>query len=223
LQKDELINQIRTKKRVADHGEVFTAEREVNAMLDLVKNETDRIESRFLEPACGSGNFLVEVLKRKLDQVVYRYKKSHNEFLRYSIVAVSSIYGVDILEDNVKECRKNLYEIYILYYKTVFKCSPNDKVAKVISYILSKNIVHGDALSMMTVGNNSKPIVFAEWSSVNSIKIKRRDYTLAELLANAPFEEKNLFSDLFEEVFIPKPIKEYPSKHFLNIGDYNDE
>ena len=76
--------QVKSKKRVADHGEVFTAEREVNAMLDLVKQETERIDSRFLEPACGDGNFLTEVLKRKLIVVENRYRKSQLEFERYS-------------------------------------------------------------------------------------------------------------------------------------------
>lgn len=68
--------QIKSKKRVADHGEVFTAEREVNAMLDLVKQETERVDSRFLEPACGDGNFLAEILRRKLKEVRRKYKRS---------------------------------------------------------------------------------------------------------------------------------------------------
>jgi type I restriction-modification system DNA methylase subunit len=101
--------QIKTKKRVADHGEVFTNEREVNAMLDLVKQETERIDSRFLEPACGNGNFLAEVLSRKLNVVSARYSKSQLEWEHYSIIAVSSIYGVDILEDNAKECREWIF------------------------------------------------------------------------------------------------------------------
>ena len=97
--------QIKSKDRVANHGEVFTNIREVNAMLDLVKDETHRIDSRFLEPACGTGNFLIEVLRRKLEVVESRYKKSKIEFERYSILALSSIYGIDILEDNLKECK----------------------------------------------------------------------------------------------------------------------
>lgn len=84
-----------------DHGEVFTSEREVNAMLDLIKPETERIESRFLEPASGTGNFLIEVLHRKLNVVETRYKKSQREYERYAVIAVSSLYGIDILEDNV--------------------------------------------------------------------------------------------------------------------------
>lgn len=116
-----LKEQVKSKKRVADHGEVFTAEREVNAMLDLVKNETERIDSRFLEPACGNGNFLAEVLRRKLNVVDQRYGKSQIEWERYAVLAVCSIYGVDILEDNASECRGRLFGIFQEKYSTLFK------------------------------------------------------------------------------------------------------
>lgn len=91
--------QVNSKDRVTNHGEVFTNKREVNAMLDLLKQETERIDSRFLEPACGTGNFLVEILERKLKVVETRYKKSQLEYERNAITAISSIYGVDIFED----------------------------------------------------------------------------------------------------------------------------
>ncbi|MGO1585509.1 MAG: DNA methyltransferase, partial [Mesonia sp.] len=113
--------QVKSKKRVTDHGEVFTNEREVNAMLDLVKQETERIDSRFLEPACGTGNFLVEILKRKLAIVTNKYKKSQLEFERYAVIAVSSIYGVDLLEDNAKECRERLLTIFKDTYTVIYK------------------------------------------------------------------------------------------------------
>lgn len=100
--------QVKSKKRVADHGEVFTNEREINAMLDLVKHETERIESRFLEPACGNGNFLAEILKRKLEVVESRYGKNPDDYERYSIIAITSIYGVELLEDNTIECRRRM-------------------------------------------------------------------------------------------------------------------
>ena len=97
--------QVRSRQRVADHGEVFTGEREVNAMLDLVEQETERIDSRFLEPACGTGNFLAEILRRKLRVVAARYRRGRLDYERYGVLAVSSIYGIDILEDNVIACR----------------------------------------------------------------------------------------------------------------------
>ena len=102
----EKSKQVKSRNRVTDHGEVFTAEREVNAMLDLVIHETERIESRFLEPACGNGNFLSEILSRKMRVVEQRYGKNQLEFERYSVVAVGSIYGVELLSDNAKECRE---------------------------------------------------------------------------------------------------------------------
>ena len=113
--------QVRSKKRVVDHGEVFTNEREVNAMLDLVKQETERIDSRFLEPACGNGNFLIEILRRKLEVVKARYKKSQWEYEKNGLIAVMSVYGVDILQDNVEECINRLYGMFLDCYKSIFK------------------------------------------------------------------------------------------------------
>ena len=98
--------QVKSKQRVVDRGEVFTAEREVNAMLDLVKQETERIDSRFLEPACGDGNFLAEILRRKLDVVERNYKRSQADYEKYAVLALMSMYGVDIMQDNVEECRE---------------------------------------------------------------------------------------------------------------------
>lgn len=217
LKKQE--KQVVSKKRVADHGEVYTAKREVNAMLDLVKQETERIESRFLEPACGTGNFLAEVLDRKLRVVETRYRKSRLEYERYSVIAVSSIYGIDILEDNVVECRSRLFDIFDKRYDSLYKAAAKDECKKAIKYILERNIICGDALSLKTVGENPKPVVFSEWSSVNGSMIKRRDFNFHELLSHAAIKETPLFSDLGEEVFIPTPVKEFPVIHFLRIAD----
>ena len=223
IEKIETDNQVKSKKRVTDHGEVFTSEREVNAMLDMVKQETERIDSRFLEPACGTGNFLVEVLRRKLTIVENRYKKSQLEFERYAVIAISSIYGVDILEDNVMECRNRLFEIfdkkYITFYKT--KCKEECRIS--IKYILERNILRGDALTLKTVGNNVQPIVFSEWSSVNGSMIKRRDFTMDNLLkVEASKVPDSLFSDFYETdpAFLPKAIKEFPLTHFLKLAEH---
>src|ERR1700694_2181559 len=117
---------VRTKKRVADHGEVLTGQREVNAMLDLVNQETERIDSRFLEPACGDGNFLTMILERQLAVVVKRYGRSHLDFERYSVIAVSSIYGIDILLDNVRDCRRRLFEVLDATSTRLFKVAVKD-------------------------------------------------------------------------------------------------
>ncbi len=211
--------QVISRKRVADHGEVYTAKREVNAMLDLVKQETERIESRFLEPACGTGNFLIEILDRKLRVVESRYSKNQLEYERYSVLAVSSIYGIDILEDNVIECRNRLFSIFNEKYSCLYKDKSKEECRRSIKYILDKNIILGDALELKTVGNNPQPIVFSEWSCVNGSMIKRRDFTFHGLLEHEHIKGLPLFSDLGEDVFIPEPVREYPLIHFLRIAD----
>lgn len=219
--KDDLVV---SKQRVADHGEVFTSEREVNAMLDLVKQETERIESRFLEPACGTGNFLVEVLRRKLRVVENRYGKVQLEYERNAVLAISSIYGIDILEDNVVQCRERLFGVFDFDYSRLFKSKAKDTCRKSMLYILRKNIVHGDALTLKTVGDNPEPIVFSEWSPVNGSMLKRRDFSFSSLIPRflpppELFPTPDLFSDLGEEVFIPKPLREFPLIHFLKVAD----
>lgn len=213
-----IVNQVISKKRVTDHGEVYTADREVNAMLDLVKQETDRIDSRFLEPACGTGNFLVEILKRKLEIVRKRYAKNQIEFERYAILAISSIYGVDILQDNVQLCRDRLLGIFKHYYLANYKKKSNSEFLRAAKFILSKNILWGDALSLKTPDEKAEPIIFSEWSAVNGSMIKRRDYTMANLLESQPLDGLNLFSDLGDKAFIPTSVADFPLIHFLKIG-----
>jgi hypothetical protein len=211
--------QVVSKQRVADHGEVLTGKREVNSMLDLVKSETERIDSRFLEPACGTGNFLTEILERKLRVVEARYGKNQLDYERYAILAVSSIYGIDILEDNVQQCRQRLFGIFDLNYLRLFKNKTNDSCRESVRYILERNIIQGDALSLKTVGDKPKPIIFSEWSPVNGSMLKRRDFTFHGLLEHASMMELPLFSDLGEDVFIPTPEKEYPLTHFLEVAN----
>lgn len=206
---------ILSKQRVADHGEVFTRQREVNAMLDLVQQETERIDSRFLEPACGTGNFLTEVLERKLRVVDRRYRRSQIEHERYTLLAVSSIYGIDLLEDNVVECRQRLLSIVEKHSKTLF----NDEFLRTIRFVLERNIIHGDALSFKTVADPPQPIVFSEWSLVNGSMVKRRDFEFHELFSFAGMRGEPLFSDLGEEAFFPEPVKDYPLTHYLKLAD----
>jgi SAM-dependent methyltransferase len=221
--------QVISKKRVADHGEVFTGKQQVNAMLDLVKQETERIEARFLEPACGTGNFLTEILERKLDVVENRYRKSQLEFERYAVLAVSSIYGIDILEDNVEECRKRLFDIFDRKYTALYRESSKDECRNAVRYILKRNIIWGNALDLKTAGENRQPIVFSEWSPVNGSMLKRRDFTFSGLIPGFlppqrdMFPEPDLFSDLGDKAFIPRPIRDYPVVHFLRIADVEQQ
>ena len=215
---------MKSKQRVADHGEVFTAEREVNAMLDLVKQETDRIDSRFLEPACGTGNFLTEILIRKLSIVEKKYKRNQLDFELYSVIAISSMYGVDILEDNIAECRERLFDIFNNKYMKIYKKKSKDSVRDSIRFILDKNIICGDALSLKTVGSNPAPITFSEWSLVTGSTIKRRDYYFETLTNDMKKDDlfsvsENLKSDTGVDVFIPRPVKSHPATHFLRIAD----
>lgn len=211
--------QVKSKERVNDHGEVFTSEREVNAMLDLVKQETERIDSRFLEPACGTGNFLAEVLRRKLVVVESRYKQNQMDYERYALIAMSSIYGIDILLDNVEECRKRLFKVFEDFYQKLFKENCKDDYLRSIKFILSRNIIHGDALTLKRAGLVEEPIVFSEWSLVHRDQIKRRDFTMTTLLENQPMDEPNLFSDLGDEAFIPTPCAKHPLQSIYNLAE----
>lgn len=219
---------IKSKERVRNHAEVYTAEREVNAMLDLVKNECENIESRFLEPACGTGNFLVKILERKLTTVTQKYKSEQSYYERYTFVAVASIYGVDILADNVQECRERLLAIVQTQYKKLYgdKCQP--KFLESIAYVLSKNILLGDALSLRTVdlacnSDGNPPITFAEWALIGGSTVKRRDYTLANLLDYQGMDEDEsgqmslLSNDRGHDVLMPRAVAEYPTTHFLQV------
>lgn len=217
-----------SKQRIADHGEVFTSQREVAAMLDLVKQETQRLDSRFLEPACGTGNFLTEILKRKLQVVEKRYRKSQLEFERHQVLSVSSIYGIDILKDNIIECRKRLFEVIDKSYTALFKKKTKPEVLNAVQFILEKNIIWGDALSLNTVGATPRQIIFSEWSfPFNNSQLKRRDFVFAELLPDEPNKRKQLdlfsanehVSDFGEEVFLATETQSYPPIHFIRVGE----
>lgn len=209
--------QVKSKQRVADHGEVYTHEREVNAMLDLVADQAANPETTFLEPACGSGNFLAEILRRKLQTAAQKHKKIQHDYERTALLAVGSIYGIELLPDNVVECVARLHEIFAGHYQAAFPKTAKAEVLNAAYYILSQNILCGDALKLQTA--NGKPIVFAEWKAVNGSKIKRRDYVYPDLVNKASERELPLFSDLGEEAYIPEPVKDdYPAVNFWELG-----
>ena len=213
--------QVVSKQRVTDHGEVYTHPREVNAMLDLVKHETERIDSRFLEPACGTGNFLVEILARKLTVVKAKYGKAQLEYERYAVIAVGSIYGIELLADNVSACQQRLYMVFDAQYSQLYKADCKEACRDTIRFMLSRNILHGDALTLKTVADANtlaQPIVFSEWSAVNGSLIKRRDFKFAHLIDRADSQALPLFSDLGDEAYLPEPVKDYPLVHFLALA-----
>lgn len=223
---DRPMNYVKSKQRVADHGEVFTPAWMVEAMLDLVKDETERIDSRFLEPACGSGNFLVQILRRKLAAVELKYGKSDFERRHYALLALMCLYGIELLPDNIAECRANLLEIFAEY----LNLKQADDLHRAASYVISQNLIHGDALTMRTrtkgckrckpsdihgdapvVSNHTcQPIIFAEWGYLGKGKYQRRDFRFDSLTQSSAFSaEGSLFAHLgTHEIF--KPVKTYP-------------
>jgi N-6 DNA Methylase len=195
---------VKSKERVADHGEVFTPGWLVEAMLDLVKGETERIDSRFLEPACGSGNFLVRILQRKLAAVELKFGKSDFEKQQYALLALMCAYGVELLADNIAECRANMLELLADY----LNLNESDDLYRASSYVLSQNLIHGDALTMRA--SDGQPITFAEWGYLGKGKFQRRDFRLDVLTQASAFgEEGTLFAHLGKhEIF--RPTKTYP-------------
>lgn len=210
------MKQVKSKKRVVDHGEVFTSEKEVNAMLDLVRQECDRIDSKFLEPACGNGNFLAEVLFRKLNSVDFKYRHVQIEWERNAVIAVCNIYGVDILEDNAEECRQRLFNIFKERYIALFPQKIKPEVLRSINFLLKRNILLGDALDY-TNPQTKQPIIFSEWSAVNGGKLKRRDYMFKFLVQKS--HQFSFFNDQGKADAIDEPVKDFPLIHFLNLGD----
>ena len=233
--------QVKSKERVSEHGEVFTAEKEVNSMCNMVSDECNRIDSRFLEPACGEGNFLLEILSRKLTVVKNKYRKSVYDYEKNSILALTSIYGVDILLDNVLICRERLFDIWNKEYSNICKKEANDEIRKTAKTILSKNIICGNALSLMCVDDEQNdtdvPIIFTEWSfPLNDYRVKRREFRLDVLLKENKNEDnydgqlslfgndamgyENWMIDPITNELIPKPVKEFSLVHYKEIANY---
>jgi hypothetical protein len=208
---------IKSKQRIADHGEVFTPDWMVESMLDLVKEETERIDSRFLEPACGSGNFLVRILKRKLAAVEIKYGKSGFDKTHYSLLALMCIYGIELLVDNIAECRSNLLEIFAEY----LNINPSDELYRAGFYVLSQNLVHGDALTMRT--DEGQPITFAEWGYLGKGKFQRRDFRLDDLTQSSAFNaEDTLFTHVSNhDIF--KPTRTYPPMTIHELAAEREE
>ncbi len=207
----------KSKQRVADHGEVFTPDWLVEAMLDVVKYETYRIDSRFLEPACGSGNFLVKVLQRKLAAVESKYGKSDFERRNYALLAVMCIYGVELLQDNIEECRANLLAVFAEY----LGATRQDDVYRAAHHVLTENLVHGDAMKMCTA--SGAPISFAEWGYIGKGKFQRRDFRLDSLALSSTFSsDDSLFSTLGKhEIFTPKTT--YPQMTVSDLARRSPE
>lgn len=210
--------QVKSRTRVANHGEVFTNEREVKAMLDLVKIQSEQIASTFLEPACGTGNFLAEIISRKLATALALAKTNksqkspkYSQFIyeKNAIHAISSIYGIELLPDNCEECRYRLLTLFQQHYQSYFKDHDNQVIASA-QFLLSKNIVNGNALDLKD--SDKKPIIFSEWKFISDTLIQRRDYVYEHLV------EKINNQSPIDKGFIAKPIADYSPVHFLHLA-----
>ena len=188
---------VRSRQRVADHGEVFTPAWLVEDMLDLLQGEAERIDARCLEPACGSGNFLVPVLRRKLATVHQKFEASDFEKRHHALLALMCTYGVELLADNVAECRGKLLDTLFDYLGR----GVGDEWFGAARVVVEANVIHGDALSLRTFGGD--PITFPEWGYLGKGKFQRRDFRF-EALTQRSAIEGTLFEMLEEhEVFVP--------------------
>jgi len=215
------VMQVKSRKRVQEHGEVFTNEREVNAMLDMVAAEAARIESRFLEPACGDGNFLVEILRRKLETVTGHHGRGVDDWCHYAWLAVSSVYGVELLADNAEQCRQRLYTFVLNTHP--FAC--DQRFRESVRFLLAKNVICGDALTMLDF--ERKPLTFCEWSFVRGERVKRRDYQLSHMFgaSEKSGDQLELFSlvgqsgfDVSRTELVPRAIREYPLRNWWEVA-----
>lgn len=239
--------QVKSRERVREHGEVFTAEREVKAMLDLVKEECENIDATFLEPACGDGNFLDEILRRKLAVCRKKYAQSAADYEKFSFLACTTLYGVDILADNVARCRERLFATWetgadAAAPRTTLRTEYHDRVARAVRFVFSRNILLGNALSMKRVDEQQhdlpEPIVFTEWKFALGDKLKRSEFRFDVLLesggsrAAAAEMTFDFFDDASSAVnwmvdpddpekrrMIPAPSKVYPLIDYWRLGD----
>jgi hypothetical protein len=203
-------SQIKSSKRVSEFAEVFTNQKEINSMIALVENEALRIDSRFLEPACGEGVFLISILEKKISTFYKKLKNFQEDFEISLFISVSSLYGIEILEDNVEICRAKIFSFAKDIYSNTFSQSINESYLSSLNFVLSRNIVHGNALTMEDASSGNA-INFTEWSIIKNNIVKRREYQFNDLMAYQRSSEPDLFSDLGEEAFIPPVEKDYPA------------
>lgn len=221
----ETRSQVRSRERVVAHGEVFTAPREVNAMLDLVKTETERIDSRFLEPACGDGNFLIEILRRKLQVVAEKGRGNPSEYELLACQAVSTVYGIELLPDNAEACRQRLWNFVVEQWQCHVAAdsrpaAPEDSdFCRSVAYLLQRNIICGDALTYQTVGPHPQPIFFSEWTFIGQ-RVRRTDYRYDFMVRKQ--HQYSLFDEAGEVKTFDEPVREYPTMHFLKLYTYGE-
>lgn len=206
--------------RIAEYGEVFTNEKEVKDMLSLVKNETQRIDSKFLDPACGDGNFLEEVILQKLMLLKQINKKEQLNYEKNLFLIVANTYGIELLKDNVIKCRKRIYKIVSEIYLKQFKNNFNSQFIASLNFVISKNIVHGDSLTNKNP-SNGEYLKFSEWVFTTRSLVKRREFLYKELIENSIINDSPLFASNQNQVFIPNPYKDFKVIHFYELANHD--
>ena len=206
--------------RIAEYGEVFTNEKEVKDMLSLVQNETQRIDSKFLDPACGDGNFLEEVILQKLMLLKQINKKEQLNYEKNLFLIVANTYGIELLKDNVIKCRKRIYKIVSEIYLKQFKNNFNSQFIASLNFVISKNIVHGDSLTNRNP-SNGEYLKFSEWVFTTRSLVKRREFLYKELIENSIINDSPLFASNQNQVFIPEPYKDFKVIHFYELANHD--
>jgi hypothetical protein len=209
------------RQRIIDHGEVFTPAELVSDMLDLVAHECEREDSRFLEPACGDGNFLTEVLRRRLLQIDEKHR-AQAQWEAHALLGLACLYGIELLGDNVSACRARLTHQFEEHYRERFGVSASEKVIGAVRLILRCNIIQGDALRM--TAPSGEPLVLTEWSLVGRGRFKRRLYEYRELVPHSDqgaslFGQAAAHDEDGRPVFIPSHVRDLPTVHYLNLAE----
>ena len=198
------MNLVGSRQRDFDHGDGFTREWIVEAMLNLVKDESERIGARFLEPACGRGADLGQVLRRKLAKVDLKYGQSESDRRHFALLALMCVYGIEQRPDRVVECRTRLLQVFADH----LRLAASDELGRAAFGVLTLNIVHGDALQMCM--HPSPGITFAEWRYLGGGKFQRRDFHFNDLVGSSAFEAESSLSDEEPGDEIFAPVRTYP-------------
>lgn len=173
-----------SEDRVASHGEVFTPTEIVCDMTNLIGCNTERFDCVVLEPSCGTGNFLIEILDRRISRVRKTYMRSQNEYEHYIFVSISTLFGIELIHENILECRKRMFSKVEDFYLRDFENSANLKFLELLKFVISKNIVHGNFITGMNASSSDK-MTFTQWTFFKTKKLKRRDFVLESLSSKA--------------------------------------
>ena len=172
---------IKSKSRVRKHGEVFTPDWMVKKMLSepAIQKKIKDIRATFFEPSVGEGAFVTEILHQKLNHVDEISNKS--DWIENALWVVASIYGIELLTDNLIIAKHNLVNVLIEHYQKFYQkeLSKNTDLYKSARYIIDNNIVQGNALTYLNNSNNL--IVFSEWVKQDD-KVKQLQFTFKSLV-----------------------------------------